>query len=177
MTSKYFSKMPHFVLNSKFYMTHFSWIILDILQEKNCSIHDYSYISPMKYKKWGIFLTTSQKKCVIISQVYLIVSQRREIRVLYRYSEVCGILFRQETLLRKNKKPSTGNKKPSTKNKKPSTKKQETSNRKPWNLQQLYELICCQIWKTIPNRGRSRESKCRAIRSCFWFVSARLHFF
>ena len=79
----------------------------------------------MKYKKWGIFLTTSQKKCVMIPQVYLIASQQEEIRVYDRSSQ---IYFSPKIFYEKTRNLLPKNKKPSTENKKPSTENHETSN-------------------------------------------------
>ena len=83
----------------------------------------------------------------------------------------------QQESSNKNKKPPTTkqeicNRKQETsnKNKKPPTENHETSNNFP-------ELICGRIWARFPNRGRSRETKCKRIWSCFRFVSSVLYFF
>ena len=91
-------------------------------------------------------------------------------------------------LRRKNKKSSTKNKKFSStkswnfllqKNLKLSStenlKLSSTENHQ--NLQLFHGLIYGRICALLQNRGRSIESKCRAIRSCFQFVCGTLRFF
>ena len=77
---------------------------------------------------------------------------------------------KQQESSNKNKKPPTTKQETSNKNKKPPTENHETSNNFP-------ELICGRIWARFPNRGRSRETKCKRIWSCFLFVSSVLYLF
>ena len=63
----------------------------------------------------------------MIFSIYLIVSLKRKQVFDDPYSQVFGILFRQE-IFNQNKKPPTENKKPPTENKKPPTENHATSN-------------------------------------------------